>query len=138
LPNCILQTRQNIFSLEVWIIFENLLEARAGAEQIENIRNPNPHSAHTRASAGFAVLNGDSKTDARNPYSKQFYRDCRIKKPIRARAALDFAVIRIMPRVEREESLNAGVTLFLAGEKTLRSPRALRYGSSACATGWIV
>lgn len=42
-----------------------------------------------------------------------------------ARSSFDYAVIRIVPRVEREEFLNAGVILFCLNQRFLQARTAL-------------
>ena len=49
----------NILQLEVRQLFEYLLSRQAGGQEIENVRDPNPHAADARATATLLGVHRD-------------------------------------------------------------------------------
>jgi hypothetical protein len=50
---------------------------------------------------------------------------CARRPPVGARAAFDYAIVRVVPHVDREEFINAGVILFCHARDYLRARIAL-------------
>jgi hypothetical protein len=52
--------RENILARKGRVIGQNLLEGRAGAEQLQNVHNPHSRAANARAPATLVRLDGDA------------------------------------------------------------------------------
>jgi hypothetical protein len=54
------ESRFQIVRFEVWHLFEYLLGAQAGGEQVEHVNHADSHAAYAWASAALLRVNGDS------------------------------------------------------------------------------
>jgi hypothetical protein len=57
---CILNGSQDVFTLEIRIIVENLVEGGASARKLEDIGHADMHASIAGATAALSVVNGDS------------------------------------------------------------------------------
>ncbi len=55
----ILYSRENVFPLKVRIIIQNLLEVRAGTQQLKNIAHANSHPADAGSTAALLRIESD-------------------------------------------------------------------------------
>jgi hypothetical protein len=50
---------QDIFALQEWVVGEDFLKRSAGAQQLQNVYDPDALAANARASAAFVRLDGN-------------------------------------------------------------------------------
>ena len=51
---------QNVITLKIGIVLQDLLVRRPSTKELQNVGNANPHAPNGRAAAAFPRLNGDS------------------------------------------------------------------------------
>jgi hypothetical protein len=56
----VVQSREDVFALEGWVILEDFLEGGSRAEQFEHIRNTNALAANARTAPALPGFDGDS------------------------------------------------------------------------------
>ncbi len=60
LAGCIINASHNIFPLKRGVVFQNFLNARTSARQLQNVGHPNPHPPNTRTPATLCVVDCDA------------------------------------------------------------------------------
>lgn len=59
LASGIFDRSQDVLSLEIRIVLQNLVNCGAGAKQIEDIRYTNPHATNARPPAALRIIDRD-------------------------------------------------------------------------------
>jgi len=57
---CVLNSGQNVFSFEVGIILKNLVEARARADEFENVAHADTHPSNAGTAPTLRIVDSDS------------------------------------------------------------------------------
>jgi hypothetical protein len=52
----VIDSSKNILAFERWVVFQDLIETRAGAKEFQKVSHPDSHSANTRTPTTLGIV----------------------------------------------------------------------------------
>ncbi len=60
LARCVFDSREDVFALNIGVIFQDLFEARSRAEEVKDVGHPNSHATDTGTPSALSVIDCDA------------------------------------------------------------------------------